>query len=414
MARKQILLDTQISLDTPGTILRDFNTVLEFIGTDGIETSGKFHLIPMKRLGELNGRLCHPIRIALKRPIQKSYPSIQGLYLLLRGSGLATLVQKGKKIFLTVDAESREAWRDLNPSEQYFTLLETWLFAMDSSLVESGRGQIQDNTLVHLQTIYGRFGKRTRNLHDDPDSLRISSQLAGLHNLALMHLFGVLNIQDAEPEPGEGWNIRTLNATPFGDALYWRLNQADITRTIVGIDGPDSGAEQRKWFMTKFRPLFPELQNHLELPETNRTPGGSYTFRVTLPRCCEGRLQLSGKMRMEALSEGILDMVAFDRDHLYSFYYRNRRSQRCEVSHPYMKDSVSTTEVALDALGLVEGQELTYVYDFGDHWEFHITVERIEDGGTEATGEAILLEFTGKKPSQYGGGFDDEDWEEDE
>lgn len=87
----------------PGNILRDFQSLLDFIGDDGIAVSGKKQQFPLKLLAELNQRLSNPIDIDLKRPQQKSYPPLQGLYLLLRATGMVKVVAKGKQQYLVLN-----------------------------------------------------------------------------------------------------------------------------------------------------------------------------------------------------------------------------------------------------------------------------------------------------------------------
>ena len=81
----------------PGSILKDFQILLDFVGDTGIVVSGKHCLIPLKHLSELNQSLTAPIQLDLKRPKQKSFPPINGLYLILRASGLGQIVNQGKK-----------------------------------------------------------------------------------------------------------------------------------------------------------------------------------------------------------------------------------------------------------------------------------------------------------------------------
>ena len=87
-----LLQQQKITATEPGTILQDFQTLLDFVGEEGIPVSGKQNLLPMKSLAELNQRLSEPIQIALKRPQQKSYPPINGLYLLFwRGDNVGCM-----------------------------------------------------------------------------------------------------------------------------------------------------------------------------------------------------------------------------------------------------------------------------------------------------------------------------------
>ncbi|MEJ7594942.1 MAG: hypothetical protein WKF77_25735 [Planctomycetaceae bacterium] len=80
----------------PGTILADFETLQDFVA-GGVRSTGKYHLLPMDRLRELDERMTHPLRPNLERPQQKSFPHINGLYLLLRAIVLPE-VEKQPKI----------------------------------------------------------------------------------------------------------------------------------------------------------------------------------------------------------------------------------------------------------------------------------------------------------------------------
>lgn len=111
----------------PGSVLADFRMLLDFIGTHGVVSSGKLHLLPIASLPELNARLTKPMRVNLKRPQQRSLPYLSALYLLLRATGLVQVAAAGAKARLVVDPDVLASWQSLNATEQYFTLLEAWL-----------------------------------------------------------------------------------------------------------------------------------------------------------------------------------------------------------------------------------------------------------------------------------------------
>ena len=50
----QCLKNQTFSDNEPGTLLKDFSTLLDFIGSTGIPVSGKNHLIAIKLLPQLN------------------------------------------------------------------------------------------------------------------------------------------------------------------------------------------------------------------------------------------------------------------------------------------------------------------------------------------------------------------------
>jgi hypothetical protein len=95
-AQKQLLRNTVIDEHKPGSILRDFAAILDFISEDGIPLTAT-HLLPLKVLAPLNERLTVPLALSLQRPALKSYPPLEGLFLLARASGLTEVDETGKK-----------------------------------------------------------------------------------------------------------------------------------------------------------------------------------------------------------------------------------------------------------------------------------------------------------------------------
>ena len=84
LAARKILSAQTIDVHGPGTVLRDFETLLQFVSAHRVVVSSKNNLLPMLSLAQLNEQMAHPIALALKRPQQRSYPHIHALYLLMR------------------------------------------------------------------------------------------------------------------------------------------------------------------------------------------------------------------------------------------------------------------------------------------------------------------------------------------
>ncbi len=82
---KQFLQDLVIDESNPGSILRDFETLIDFARNGELQLTAK-HQLPLGALTDINARLTCPIQLGLKRPQQKSYPHIHGLYLVARAS----------------------------------------------------------------------------------------------------------------------------------------------------------------------------------------------------------------------------------------------------------------------------------------------------------------------------------------
>lgn len=132
----------------------------------------------------LNQRLSHPTDVRLKRPVQKSYPYIHGLYLLLRLLGIVQILPQGKVQVFTVDQAVLPVWNRLNPTEQYFTLLEAWLMLADEAVIGERGGGSPNQPLYKLGLFWAGA----------PDTLRFPTYkdqhqmqfIPGFHNLALL------------------------------------------------------------------------------------------------------------------------------------------------------------------------------------------------------------------------------------
>ena len=128
------LRNTPITEESPGLLLHDFQTLLDFAEQNALPLTG-MHVLPTRTLRVLNEQLQRRIEHGLTRPQQKSFPHINGLFLLLRASGLTTVNALGDKPILEVDPAMRHSWDQLNPDERYFALLESWLIRGDPIII---------------------------------------------------------------------------------------------------------------------------------------------------------------------------------------------------------------------------------------------------------------------------------------
>jgi hypothetical protein len=72
-----------IDANGSGTNFHDFDALLKMLKDSPFQLTPR-HQLPLRALPEINARLTHPLELGLKRLQQKSYPHIQGLYLLVR------------------------------------------------------------------------------------------------------------------------------------------------------------------------------------------------------------------------------------------------------------------------------------------------------------------------------------------
>jgi hypothetical protein len=337
LLRQQVIDTTQ-----PGSILHDFQILVDFVGTDGAEVSDVKQLLGTKYIAEINTRLIAPIQIALKRPLQNAYPSVQGLYLLLRTLGLSHIDVRGKKTILVIDPVALESWNQLNPTEQYFNLLEAWwLWSNDEILGEKlSFFKFQDKFFrclsfwLHITDKGMRFSR----LLEQEDLI----YYLGMYNLALMQMFGLVSIQSGKPQAGKGWQVQQVKRSPWGDALilylahhlqrYWYLAPEQEFRESV--KKMEEMEELNSW-QSLFQPYFPEWKHNLELPEPEYREG-LYIFRVSLDQIWR-RIAIPDRCTFYDLSDSILDSVQFDDEHLHRFSYKDRFGWTVDINHPEME-----------------------------------------------------------------------------
>ena len=393
---EQLLREQTIGEDGPGTILRDFEALLSYVDEHHPAVTPKRRLLSLSSLPEINERLTRPLELGLKRPVQKSYPPIHGLYLLIRASSLTWIEDDN----LVVDEVAAQIWADLNPTERYFTLLEIWLLWSNPEIVGERKGLGLGEGFSEWKRFAGRIPEEGLAIAGT-SAEEMLTYTPGLHNLGLLYLFGLIEVQDTHSEPGEGWHIKRVERTFFGDALLdllWIEFFEDIGN-VLKLESEHSISFGV--FQPFIRPYFPDWEKNLRISEGDEFQEGVHVFKVSLGRIWR-RIAIPADRPLESLVSAILDAVEFDRDHLYQFTYRNRFGASEAVNHPYMDEGPWTDEVRVGELPLGTGQTMTFVFDFGDWWEFKVELERVEPVEEFPELEyAVVLDEHGKAPDQY-------------
>jgi len=393
----------------PGTILPDFEALLGLIGDHGIPVTPT-HLFAMKSLETINQTLTHPLELRLKRALQKSYPPINGLYLLLRASGIARIETQPKKPLLKLDPTVLESWRSLNGVERYFALLEAWWGRASEEIIQERGGWATDifqKNLLFLKR-FPKTGILTLQRPQDTDMLRY---LPGLYNLALMELFGLVEMRAMSPVQANGWLPEEIRMLDLGRVLLG--SYADFIQRSLAFDAdhllpmPASteGGRPLEYFeqwSQAVRPHIKAWQKDLDIPAPVFQPG-PHLFKISLGTRCWRRIAIGGESSLDTLAGAILDAFDFDSDHLYRFSYKDRFGRTIGIDHPYMtgdSDNSLTDSVRVGDIPLSNNMNMVFLYDFGDEWEFDIQTEGVNTG--PKIRKPRLLEKYGKAPEQYG------------
>lgn len=250
----------------------------------------------------------------------------------------------------------------------------------------------------------------------------------GLHNVALMDLFGLIKLTTNSPDKGKGWRIKKLEALPYGQALMNLIRNGYIAVDYrwPGEADPSLPLED---LQPMIQPFFPEWQNTLTLPII-AFEAGRHIFKVSLGKVWR-RIAISGEATLAELSSLILDSVEFDHDHLDQFTLKTPSGHTLEITHPAYGgglfshgSELQTDQVRIGSLPISEGSVMEYLFDFGDCWRFQLQLETIERTAPETSSKGFakirrqassrrsageIIEAHGPAPEQYPD-YDDEIW----
>ena len=411
------LVPTQVSLleaqdferRPPGTLLRDFEALLSLIGDQGIPVTPA-HLFAMNSLETINRNLTHPLELRLKRATQKSYPQINGLYLLLRATGMALIDTQLKKPLLQLDPMVLESWRSLNGADRYFALLKAWWERASEEMIgERPRGG--NDVLAKNISLLRRFPRSGILSFPKPQDADILRHYPGLHNLALLELFGFLEVRAMLPAEGKGWLPEWIRMTDWGKVLLG--SYADfIGKSLSPAAGPAIAMlgfrelfeplECFEQWSRLVRPHIEEWRNDLKIPAPVFQPG-PHVFKISLGTDCWRCVAVRGESCLDELAGTILHAFGFAPDHLYQFSYKDRFGRTVEIDHPSLagdSDNPLADDVKVGDLPLSKGMHIGFLFDFGDQWQFDIQVESLNAG--PAIKKPQVLEKHGEPPKQYG------------
>src|SRR6266542_231041 len=217
-ADEALLRAQLIDSDRPGTILRDFQTVLDFVGTKGVKAAGKYNLLPVDAIPELDPKLARPLRLELtmKRPLLKSHPYLQALHLLLRATGLTKVEGGGDKARLVIEPAVLGVWNGLNFTERYFCLLEAWLVIGRPEMIgERGGGWGGGDFLMTGMAAWQQVPTEGHyfNLRR-PQEAHLFGIGNDMFHLALMDLFGLMEVE-FPATPVQPWCPAAVKHRPF-------------------------------------------------------------------------------------------------------------------------------------------------------------------------------------------------------
>lgn len=138
------------------------------------------------------------------------------------------------------------------------------------------------------------------------------------------------------------------------------------------------------------------------------------TLKITLLRgmycrkAWAANIELKESSTLEALHFAIQQVVAFDDDHLYSFFLSRTDRSRSREYFDH-ENGLIYCKTLRDLFPLPDKQCLFYLFDWGDEWVFKISPSRkLPHEPVKGMKYPRMESESGVKPDQYPGDDDDE------
>ncbi len=149
----------------------------------------------------------------------------------------------------------------------------------------------------------------------------------------------------------------------------------------------------------KLQPLFPDWKNS-RLAAEQPFREGRYILKLSWLDVWR-RMEAPANTSLNDVTILFLESLGFELDHLYRLDYRDPCGREVLVEDPQYPDvGLLADEVLLGELPLGEGNSIGLLFDFGDSWQFTITIESIDESATDDF-KPLLTTSHGEAPKQY-------------
>lgn len=401
----------RITETEPVSIVKDFDTFVNYLKEHNPPLVRKGHLLPKKTLYEIEQLMSHPDPESTPKTAFMFYPRLKLFYYsILRGN----LFIKTRELTLHETGRLTE-YEGLTPTEKYFFLLET--FWVDSFWGELMGERASSYLIPGSQAIIEYLAKmqpgKITFMRDMDNVLRtLSITMSHFNKLFLfqyLSVFGLVQLTYEEQEPLKERRLRrvdTVTVTDLGRALLpvlasernleqWNIPyMREETSEFVIFPGKDQEYEP---FFKPFQGLFKE-----ELKRTlprGRKHTGSFVFKVSVKRSVWRTIKTSSEHTFEDLHLAIQDAFAFDKDHLYAFFMEGIPWSWHVLYAPGTDEGPYADQVRIGDVELWSNQRFLYLFDFGDEWHFIVEVLEVSDEPGPASPE--IVEKKGTSPEQY-------------
>lgn len=373
-------------------LTEDYRFFIEYIRNNEIKLSAGTGNIGKKDCFALNHHMQTLKECYTKEGrTQDFYTAIDFFYFFSIRGGICQIVKKKGRGLTMCVTERYQVFEKMAAFEQYILMMIVWLGEYMYAMNESNR----------------YF--RTSMLFEQFRNTKVGQAVAGSYppgdrgiwgyfyspDIRLMTMFGLLRLEwigENEEDAKNKFRVKAIYMTETGNCLrelftdsyeFWFIPDMEKSLSAISKIIREVNAQMKKKLLSFW---YTEVKSE---PDT-------IELKVELGSCIR-TIKIGSQYTLDDLSFLILKSVKFDEDHLYYFRTGYGNTKKTYYS-PECQETFDTL-IPLAELQLYEGMQLEYLYDFGDNWEFKITVSRITPGLLE---ECLIKKVKGENPEQYG------------
>ena len=436
--------DFIIDMNTPTTLLSDFDQFIDYIDKNKPELSKANAYIGRKHLYEMNKVIAEAAGDSSPKRDQPAYPVIHLFYHISISGGITAVknLKKDKRI-LAVNQERMNMYNNLTNTEKYMFLLETLLRDVDwrkmlekvfpgyealryiDNVFQFLMKQKSDNRIeltgevkslffeINYFNIYLKyFGFFDVEVDKEDDIKRyakfsyspkaVTPKLLGIEMSRILYQKRKFTDWNIPKKMHDGeWSIPVEMVLPYDhEEVFnddYEIPEAEVEDdNIVYID-----KYRDEIFLHPFKQLFKrgELEKSLP-PFVIPYERGDYKFTVYLYNDVWRRIAISSENTLYDLHNIIQKAFKFDDDHLYDFSIEREGFNDIKYYSPMGNIGPFVDDAYIGKLRLRVGNRMIYLFDYGDSWKFHIILDSIEKRDKLLKNPKVV-ESLGKAPKQY-------------
>ncbi len=401
-----------LNSQNPFAIVDDFSVFLNYLEENNIKLTKINQFLQGKVIYALNQKMTlEKMGNVTTRTPQKSYPLIHLFYHLTLSSKLFE-VNYRKSYNLLEPTEYLGIFRNLTKTEKFVFLLETLWLDCDWKKLQVGRFEYRcEDNLEQTLAVLLKHGP------DKYVKVTTGTSLKGLtfsleYFLKYISYFGLWRVkyyESTHKRSKRAYKADGITLTKLGAQIcpillqHWPLEEYNLPyMRHMGIDLGILGERTpfEKPFWKSFIDIFPENELSGTIPrevDNKYKIEGNFIFKVSLQSSWR-KIKISSSSSLDDLHLIIQEAFKFNNDHLYAFF-PSGRAWKGESYTSSFSDGLNAADKKITNLGIHPGQEILYIFDFGDEWRLRVKFEELIEEPQLLKPQ--IIDKKGKDPEQY-------------